>query len=478
MGRLDWDENDEPIELPAPTPPQGSYALLKCKAINFNTDSAVPPPDAIDVVGQALLYAKEHPNERLLLLSHTDRVASDDYNEALSADRAANVFNLLTYRRDDWATKCNERHRPIDCDQLLIWADKNMGGADDEAWGCAPDAVSKPSEKTLKMGTKKAIARFFRRYVAAFGSKPVQPATAAEQATEAANMGNQPPEEFWKRIFMLYHRRIQAFTRLSSRDQETIRKGLKFASPGEPSRGCGEKYPLERPDQDNFESETNRRTELMFFTDPRAVPWDDLGALYLPERFSVTPIPCPVIPSNTVELKAPPGSVVFLLDISGSMKASHGGSTRLACLKQSVKAVLQAKQGSADEFAIVTFASGVAVYESGALQKCTGDKISAAIAWVNQLQANGNTNTSAGFQRAAQLAGQGWTVIFVSDGLPSAGTTNPTLLKRLVSDLTKAKSLKVDAYGFVGDADLELGALMKSFASAPPSTYWHPISTR
>lgn len=479
MGRLDWDEDDEPVELPTPAAPQGSYALLKCKAINFNTDSAIPPPDAIDVVGQALIYAKEHPTERLLLLSHTDRVASASYNEALSADRAANVYNLLLARRDAWVVKSDERHRPIDCDQLLSWADKNMGGMDDDAWACAPDSVSSPGTKTLRSETKKAIVRFCRRHAAIYSKTPLQPATPAEQAAGAADMGNRPPDEFWRRIFSLYQQRIQAFTRLTHRDQQAVRQALRFVSPSEPSRGCGERYPLENPHQDEFESETNRRTELMFFKDPHAVPWEDLAQLYDEERFEVTPIPCPVIPSSSLELKAPPGSLVLLLDVSGSMKTRHGASgTRLDCLKDSVRTLLQAKRGSSDEFAIVTFASGVGVYERGVVKPCTSPEIDAAIAWVQRLVTSGNTNTSAGFKKAAEVAKLGWTVVFVSDGLPTAGVTSETELKRMVGTLTKGKGLKVDAYGFVGDADLKLGNLMKSLASIPPSTYWHPISTR
>jgi outer membrane protein OmpA-like peptidoglycan-associated protein len=68
--------------------------------VHFWFDKAFVEPCLKEVLAQVSDYAKAHPDEKLVIVGHTDLVGSDTYNQSLSERRARSVYACLTYGRD------------------------------------------------------------------------------------------------------------------------------------------------------------------------------------------------------------------------------------------------------------------------------------------------------------------------------------------------------------------------------------------
>lgn len=65
--------------------------------ITFHFDKSFVEPCERHVLRQVLDYSDAHPDERLLVVGHTDRTGGDDYNQALSERRARATFAMMTF---------------------------------------------------------------------------------------------------------------------------------------------------------------------------------------------------------------------------------------------------------------------------------------------------------------------------------------------------------------------------------------------
>lgn len=68
--------------------------------ITFHFDKAFVEPCERGVLKQVIDYSAAHPDERLLIVGHTDRTGGDDYNQALSERRARATFAMMTFGND------------------------------------------------------------------------------------------------------------------------------------------------------------------------------------------------------------------------------------------------------------------------------------------------------------------------------------------------------------------------------------------
>ncbi len=66
-------------------------------AVHFRFDSAFVEPCMRPVLRQVVEYAAAHPNERLLIIGHTDLVDTPVYNQSLSERRGRSVYAHLTH---------------------------------------------------------------------------------------------------------------------------------------------------------------------------------------------------------------------------------------------------------------------------------------------------------------------------------------------------------------------------------------------
>uniref|UniRef100_UPI002023C31C peptidoglycan-binding protein n=1 Tax=Frankia sp. CiP1_Cm_nod2 TaxID=2897161 RepID=UPI002023C31C len=71
--------------------------------VHFHFDNAFVEPCMRTVLSQVVAYARAHPDERLLVVGHTDLTGPPGYNQSLSERRARAVFAMLTAGNDQAA---------------------------------------------------------------------------------------------------------------------------------------------------------------------------------------------------------------------------------------------------------------------------------------------------------------------------------------------------------------------------------------
>ena len=74
--------------------------IAKAFIIHFWFDKAFIEPCLREVLQRAAAYSDAHPDERMLIVGHTDLVGSDDYNQSLSERRGRSVHAYLTSGRE------------------------------------------------------------------------------------------------------------------------------------------------------------------------------------------------------------------------------------------------------------------------------------------------------------------------------------------------------------------------------------------
>ncbi|MBM3837073.1 MAG: DUF3520 domain-containing protein [Verrucomicrobia bacterium] len=133
--------------------------------------------------------------------------------------------------------------------------------------------------------------------------------------------------------------------------------------------------------------------------------------------------------------KRPPSNLVFLIDVSGSMRPPE----RLPLLKQALR-LLTKRLSEHDRVAIVVYANNSGV----PLPSTSGADKEQILAVIDRLEANGSTNGGEGIQQAYAMAARHFIpngvnrVILCTDGDFNVGITDQTALVRLLQD--KARS--------------------------------------
>ena len=142
--------------------------------------------------------------------------------------------------------------------------------------------------------------------------------------------------------------------------------------------------------------------------------------------------------------KLPPSNLVFLIDVSGSMRHPN----KLPLLKKSLKLLVE-KLGSSDRVSIVVYAGSDRVV----LQPTPGNEKETISKALDMLQSGGSTHGSSGIVTAYQLAHQVFIpggnnrVILASDGDFNVGVTSRGELQKLIEE-QRVKGVFLTVLGF------------------------------
>lgn len=160
--------------------------------------------------------------------------------------------------------------------------------------------------------------------------------------------------------------------------------------------------------------------------------------------------------ARTIEkVQRPPTNLVFLLDVSGSMRASN----KLPLVQQSMRLLVE-EMTEDDRISIVTYASNAGVR----LQSTLGSKKQEILAAINGLRAGGSTNGEGGIRMAYDEANRYYfqgganRVILCSDGDFNVGKSSDDELVELIQEKA-ASGVFLSVFGFgmgnLKDAKLE-----------------------
>ena len=154
---------------------------------------------------------------------------------------------------------------------------------------------------------------------------------------------------------------------------------------------------------------------------------------------------------------APDSNIVFLIDVSGSMRDDN----KLPLVKQSFSLLVD-NLSEKDTVSIVTYASGVSTIIEGV----SGDKKDKILEALESLQANGSTNGSGGIEEAYRVAeanfikGGNNRVIIASDGDFNIGKSSASdLSKQIKKNAKKGIFLSVLGYGMYNYSDTVMETL-------------------
>lgn len=275
--------------------------LLEVEDEHFHHDSAVLlpnyPPDnrpadggpslGLAVLAECLKHQSANLQQSVLLVGHADTSGPDQYNLGISVKRANAVLHAVLGEREPWITICQGQNKVEDYQLILTWV------ADVYGWDCDPNGVNNQNNAD----TQTAVTNFQTTYNQAFGQS-----IAAD-----GDVGH----DTWGAFFDLYMDMVENLCETDDAGLEQLRSNLNFIDPK--VVGCGENWPIEEPQRQNYRSQINRRVEILFF-DPGQEPKLDchpgkactpiLCEIYNLKMYRFTVIP--VMPS------APKGIEVFL----------------------------------------------------------------------------------------------------------------------------------------------------------------------
>jgi outer membrane protein OmpA-like peptidoglycan-associated protein len=255
----------------------------------------------LEALAAAMSHAVLHPDRKIVLTGHADTSGADAGNLVLSGLRAKNVFAVLTGGRKEWVDTADARHKVEDYQAILKWAARQRGWPTD------------PGEVDGKDGpaTREALENLQRNYNLEFKKE--------------IDVDGKIGPETWGAVFDLYQEDLARLLVADAAKMDSIRSGLVFVDAGRKHVGCGENFPIELKDRDNFKSQANRRVEILFF-DPGQEPLlpchaspdacdPDKCDLYGKNRYVFEPIPESVVNGPvTIQLKYEDGEPMALAE--------------------------------------------------------------------------------------------------------------------------------------------------------------------
>ncbi|MGZ5495677.1 MAG: VIT and vWA domain-containing protein [Candidatus Aminicenantales bacterium] len=144
-------------------------------------------------------------------------------------------------------------------------------------------------------------------------------------------------------------------------------------------------------------------------------------------------------------------NVVLVLDSSGSMSGA-----KIAQAKEAARFILN-HLDRRDEFTVIDFDEGVTAFSEGLLP-ATGDNVGRALKFVDAIEDSGGTNINDALLGALSRMRDGERpsyVLFLTDGLPTVGTTGTADILRNLAKANERRS-RIFVFGVGDDVNTEL----------------------
>ncbi len=240
-----------------PSAPEGPGASDGSASSMSSASSANGASQTASGIGALVLvfrYLETHSNKKLLIAGHTDTSGQVLYNFNLSADRAQSIISLLENNRNSWTDSCHGKHKTEDYQQILKHYAQRLG------WSCNPGAV----DGVFGDATRTALEQFKDNY----NSHKNELGCGSEaDLSQAQVSGGKLEKEYWAAFFDCYQWEIAKGLSTEVSAMSDHRNRLKFVDDNKKYVACGESFPIEASRRDAYRSQTNRRVELLLFSE-------------------------------------------------------------------------------------------------------------------------------------------------------------------------------------------------------------------
>lgn len=255
--------------------PSRRLSLLELPDSVFRTDSCVVMPErqnasasndrnsqntaptTISTLALALRLCEETPHLKLLVAGHTDSVDSVQYNQKLSQERSDVVRCILCGDRDTFKPLVNARHRVSDYKQLLLWCTRSVPHI---PFTCDPGEID--DVKHTGVESVRVFQREYTYYKYNLG---------AANFPDLVDDGSMGPLT-WGAIFDVFQYEIARELGETVQAAAKLRDHLRWVDDSRRALGFSEYHPIEAANEDNYESQSNRRVELLFFDERDILP--------------------------------------------------------------------------------------------------------------------------------------------------------------------------------------------------------------
>ncbi len=162
--------------------------------------------------------------------------------------------------------------------------------------------------------------------------------------------------------------------------------------------------------------------------------------------------------------------IVYCLDVSASM----GAANRLNLARNYLKDSLLELDSKKDNFNVITFSKSTRTFYSSNLLPATKENVQSALDFLNEytpqnIKANTKTNLLAVLIRALEMKPN--IIALVTDGLPTAGVTNPEKIIQTVREKNLDNSVSIFAIGMEMDVEQPQAWLLKAIAEGNRGEY-------
>jgi hypothetical protein len=107
-----------------PEPPVQFEGCCRIEGVKFEFDKSFIRPAVVDDMVKVKESLTKHPDAKIIIFGHTDKVGSPEYNKKLSERRARSVHAFITNQAEVWEEIYNEEHWGIRVVQEIL---KDMG---------------------------------------------------------------------------------------------------------------------------------------------------------------------------------------------------------------------------------------------------------------------------------------------------------------------------------------------------------------
>jgi type VI secretion system secreted protein Hcp len=210
--------------------------------------------EGLAMVYQVLEHLQQYPDGFVChIAGHTDTSGEPGYNMKLSSLRSRAVYYIIDGSdacRTAWGeqfkeeTKDNVHTRNLDdLQQMLAWVSQQR------KWPCHPGAI----DGIMGPKTENAVKKFQESY------------NADPEFPEDIEVDGIAKKETWMAFFDIYQSTLVKMSGLTQTEFDAQFRGSPQWKDSFKLTGCGESWPIDQADKDNYRSQTNRRVEVLIF---------------------------------------------------------------------------------------------------------------------------------------------------------------------------------------------------------------------